>query len=299
MMRKTLLTSMALAVGLMARGAFAADATGPFADLDNDGVFGPGDVSLTKALGNDGVFDSSRADAGYQPVDGKVDVVFPARYVSKKRVLVVKTNGDISVHGGLGAAGNGGVIVLLSTGGAVHVDGSLRLTTDSVLQLIGLGDVVVGDGVQLLAKSGDFSMVSIASQDGNVHIGSNVNIGAQGLVEITTGDQTGGVVEVGPGSRVASGGGSARLTAGNDVSLTGMKLSAQNVLIGSHASPRTGRAGAMGPGYTTVRSSLVKAPHGQVHIFADGDGGTIDVTKTALQAESRDQVTLDADIIVR
>jgi hypothetical protein len=299
MMRKTVLGTMALAVGLLARGAWAATTTGPFADLDGDGVFSAGDVPLGKALGNDGVFDATRADAGWKPMDGIVNVVFPARYVSKKRVLVVKTNGDITVHGSLGAAGNGGVIVLLSTGGAVHVDGGLRLTTDSVLQLIGMGNVDVGDRVQLYAKSGDFSMVSIASQAGDVTIGSNVQVGAQGLVEITTGDATGGVVQIGPGSRVASGGGSARLTAGNDVSLTGIKVSAQNVLIGSHASPRTGRAGAMGPGYAAVRDSMVKAPHGQVHIFADGSGGTIDVTKTALQASSRDEVTLDADIIVR
>ena len=64
MMQKTLFTSMALAVGLMVRGAMAADVTEPFADMDNDGVFGPGDVVIGKMINDDGQFDTSIAARG-------------------------------------------------------------------------------------------------------------------------------------------------------------------------------------------------------------------------------------------
>jgi hypothetical protein len=297
MIRKTLFLATVLAFGF-ARGAMAGSTPEPFADMDNDGVFGPGDVEIGKLLSNDGQFDVTRSEGSWQGTTARVGVVFPGRFASRKRVLVVKATGDIAVHGSVGAAGQGGVVVLLSTGGKVVVDDGVRVTTDSILQLIGQDDVEIGDMVQLLAKSGDFSMVSLASQSGDVIVGSGVNIGADGMVELATGRDVGGSIRVAKGSRMTSGSGHARVTAGGDVDVQGLRLSAQDVLIGSYSTTRSvGRAGAAG--YVGVRNSLIKAPHGQVQMFADGDGGTIDITKTSVTAGSRDAVTLNADVIVR
>lgn len=298
--RKTLLIALAITVGL---GGAAYGASEPFADLDNDGVFGPGDVPIGKLINNDGQFSTDKAEGAFKPQAGPVGIVVPDRFVGKKRAVVLKASGDITVNGDISAPGQGGVIFLLSTGGSVRVADNVRFSTDAVMQLIALDDVEVGSNVELRSKSNQFAMVALSSQNGDVTVGDDANIGAAGLIELSTGQQTGGTVSVGQGSRVASGSGSARLTAGNEVRIENVRVTGRNVVIGSHASSRGARgAGASGPGYASVRNCQIRGNSGDasVHIFADGgDGSTIDITRTKVQVKDRDALNLDADVIVR
>lgn len=298
--RKTLMIALAVTVGL---GGAAYGASEPFADLDNDGVFGPGDVPIGKLINNDGQFSTDKAEGAFKPQAGPVGVVFPDKFVGKKRGAIVKASGDITVLGDITAGGQGSVIFLLSTGGSVRIADGLRFQTDSIMQFIALDDVEVGSNVEMRAKSNQFAMVAISSQNGDVTVGDEANIGAAGLIELSTGEQTGGSVRVGQGSRVASGSGSARLTAGNEVEMENVRVTGRNVVIGSHASTRGARgAGAGGPGYAAVRNCQIRGTGGaaSVHIFADGgDGSTIDITRTKVQVKDRDALNLDADVIVR
>jgi hypothetical protein len=298
--RKTLMIALAVTVGL---GRAAYGASEPFADLDNDGVFGPGDVPIAKLINNDGQFSTDKAEGAFKPQAGPVGVVIPERFVGKKHAMVIKASGDITVQGDINVPGAGGVIFLLSTGGSVHVADNVRFSTDAIMQLIALDDVEVGSNVEMRSKSNSFAMVALSSQNGNVTVGDEANIGAAGLIELSTGEQTGGSVSVGQGSRIASGSGSARLTAGNEVLMDGVRVTGRNVVIGSHASTRGARsAGGSGPGYAAVRNSQIRGNGGaaSVHIFAEGgDGSTIDMSRTKVQVKDRDALELDADIIVR
>jgi hypothetical protein len=298
--RKTLMIALAVTVGL---GGAAYGASEPFADLDNDGVFGQGDVPIGKLINNDGQFSTDKAEGAYKPQAGPVGVVFPDRFVGKKRAAVVKASGDITVHGDINVPGQGGVIFLLSTGGSVHIADGLRFQTDSIMQFIALEDIKVGSNVEMRSKSNQFAMVALTSQSGDVAVGDEANIGAAGLVELSTGQETGGSVTVGRGSRVASGSGSARVTAGDEVSIEDVRVTGRNVIIGSHGSSRAARsAGGAGPGYASVRNCQIRGNGGDasVRIFAEGgDGSTIDITRTKVQVKDRDALNLDADVIVR
>lgn len=296
---KTLTLGLVLGLGLTA-AAHAAEE--PFADLDNDGVFSEGDVRIGKALSNDGQFTTEKADANYKPALGPVGVVFPGKFVSKKRALIVKASGNIIVNGDLSAAGAGGVIFLVSSGGSVTIADGVRFTTDSILQVVGMHDVSVGGNCNLRSKSNDFAMVSVASQEGDVSVGAGCQLGAAGMVEVTTGDLTGGSVTIGEGARLVAGSGSLRVTAGGDLQVEDATLNGRDVLMGSHHSTRTGRsAGSMGPGYASIRSSQIRSGgDGSVHLFAGGgDGSTLDITKTSVKVKDRESVRYDADVIVR
>lgn len=299
-MRRTWKTlTIGLALGLGISTAYAAEE--PFADLDNDGVFSEGDVRIGKALANDGQFTTEKAEGNYKPPQGPVGVVFPGKFVSKKRALIVKASGNIIVNGDLGAAGAGGVIFLVSSGGSVTIGEGVRFTTDSILQVVGMEDVHVGGDCNLRSKSNDFGMVSIASQAGDVSVGAGCQLGAAGMVEVTTGDLTGGSVRIGEGSRLVAGSGSLRVTAGEDLDVADATLNGRDVLMGSHRSTRTARsAGGTGPGYAAIRDSQIRSSgDGSVHLFASGDGSTLDITKTSVKAKDRDSVRYDADVIVR
>ncbi len=297
--RKTLMIALAVTVGL---GGAAYGASEPFADLDNDGVFGPGDVPIGKLL-NDGQFSTDKAEGAYKPQAGPVGVVFPSRFVGKKRAVVVKASGDVTVLGDITVPGQGGVLFLLSTGGSVHIADGLRFQTDSIMQFIALEDIKVGANVEMRSKSNQFAMVAITSQSGDVAVGDEANIGAAGLVELSTGQETGGSVSVGRGSRLASGSGSARVTAGDELAIEDVRVTGRNVIIGSHGSRRAARsAGAAGPGYAAVRNCQIRGNGGDasVRIFAEGgNGSTIDITRTKVQVKDRDALNLDADVIVR
>ncbi len=299
--RKTVFAALVLTLGFAQAVAAQKE---PFADMDNNGVYGEGDVLIGKLINNDGQFSTDKAEGGYRPQQGPVGIVVPTRFAAKKRVVVLKASGNIIVNGDIAAGGLGGVIYLLSTGGSVHVADGVRFSTDSILQLIGLGDVTVGNDVQLRSKSNDFSMVSIASESGDVSVGEGVDVSAKGLVEVVTGQTNGGGVSVGRGSRLLSGGGDARVTAHAELAMEGVKLQGRQVVLGSHGSARTtGRAaGAMGPGYAEVRNCEIKVGSGlgSLHIFANGgDGSTIDISKTKMNVKKKENVTLDADVIVR
>lgn len=288
--------TLALSVGIAA-GAVAQ--TEPFADVNNDGVYNAGDVLVGALVNNDGQFSTAKAEGSWVPRDGKVGIVVPGKFVGKKRAVVLKASGDVVVHGAISVPGKGGAVVLLSTEGAVRVDPSVRIQADTIVQLVAMQDVEVGNGVELRGKANDFSMVSLASQAGCVKVGKNVGLGAAGLVELATGEATGGSVTVGSGCRLASGAGSVRITAGDNVAIDGARVAARDVLVGSHASSALGRAAGKGPGLVTMRSSQVKSAHGRVRVFADGPGGTIDMTKASVQAASQADVVLEADIVVR
>jgi hypothetical protein len=294
---KTLTIGLVLGLGLGA--AYAAEE--PFADLDNDGVFSEGDVRIGKALSNDGQFSTDLAEAGYKPPQGPVSVVFPGKFVSKKRALIVKASGNIIVNGDLSAAGAGGVIFLVSSGGSVTIADGVRFTTDSILQVVGMRDVRVGGKCNLRSKSNSFAMVSVASQEGDVEIGAGCQLGAGGMVEVTTGDLTGGSVRIGNGSRLIAGSGSLRVTAGADLDVSDATLNGRDVLMGSHRSARTARGTGMGPGYAAVRNSQIKSSgDGSVHLFAGGGkGSTLDITKTSVKAKKKGNVRYDADVVVR
>ncbi|MCW5889758.1 MAG: hypothetical protein KIT14_04325 [bacterium] len=295
---KTLTIGLALGLGISAAHA----AEEPFADLDNNGVFSEGDVRIGKALANDGQFSTDRAEANYKPPLGPVSVVFPGKFVSKKRALIVKASGNIIVNGDLSASGSGGVIFLVSSGGSVRIGDGVRFTTDSILQVVGMQDVTVGGRCNLRSKSGSFAMVSIASQEGDVTVGDGCQLGAGGMVEVTTGDLTGGNVRIGKGSRLVAGSGSLRVTAGGDLQVTDSTLNGRDVLMGSHRSTRTSRsAGKAGPGYASIRGSQIRSSgDGSVHLFASGgNGSTLDITKTSVKSKSRNGVRYDADVIVR
>ncbi len=299
--RKTLLIALAMTAGLGLAGR-AWGANEPFADLDNDGVFGPGDVPIGKLINNDGQFSTDKAEGAFKPQAGPVGIVVPDRFIGKKKAVVLKASGDITVLGDITVPGTGGVIFLLSNGGAVHVADNVRLFTDTIIQLIGLGDVEVGSSVEMRSRSNSFAMVALSSQDGDVSVGTDANIGAAGLIELSTGEETGGSVSVGEGSRIASGAGSARLTAGTEVQMDGVRLAARTIVVGSYASTRNARGTGMGPGYASVRNSQIRGTGGaaSVHIFAEGgDGSTIDITRTKVQVKDRDALELDADVIVR
>jgi len=281
----TLLIALSLALGV----GTASAAQAPFADMDNDGQFGDGDVDITRMIQDDGYFDTSELS------EGKVGIVVPGRVAVRTRALVLVATGDITVDGNLTANGAGAVVFLMSSGGAVTIEPGTKINTNSILQVVAAGDVEIGDRASLRAKSHDFSMISVASGNGDVNIGERCNLGASTMVEMATQSGRGGSVNVGPATRV-TGGQSMRITANQQVTADGTLLSADAILLGSHGGLEGRTAGAAGK--ASARGAAIRSRNGTVHIFADGEGGVIDLTNATVQAPGF-SVVLDADVVVQ
>jgi hypothetical protein len=281
----TLSIALSLALGF----GTASAAQGPFADLDNDGVFSDGDVDIEAMVEDDGYFSTSEL------TEGRAGIVVPGKVSVRTRALVLVASGDITVDGNLSANGAGAVIFLMSNGGNVTILPGTKINTASILQVVAAGDVEIGDRSQLRAKSHDFSMISVASARGDVNVGGRCSLGASTMVEITTQTGSGGDVNVGPSTRVW-GGNSMRVTAGKQVMADESLLSADAILLGSHSGLEGRTAG--GAGMVSAHGADIHSRNGTVHIFAEGDGGVIDLTGASVDAPGH-AVVLDADVVVQ
>lgn len=294
------LTRAALAAALAlvpATTAFTADATVPFADVDNDGVFGPNDVALTDLL-TDGRFDTSQAEGRWQPpTSGKVGIVVPAgakKVAPKGGVLLLAASGDVTVASDLSNPVRDGAILLVSTGGGVHVAPGVKIAGGDFVKLVADGDVTIGDGATLATKGRDFEdRLSVVSRTGNITVGQKVTLTGGGLCQVATADDTGGQISIGPKSKV-NGAGNLQVTAGLDLTLDGTLIAAPSILVGSHASVHS-------PGHAMIRGATLKAggDDGRIHIYADGGlGSMVDLTGTKVKVSDPANVLITADMVI-
>lgn len=305
--RGTLLATVALAIGLGPAAVLAGGSQPvPFADLDNDGVFGPGDVAIADLIANDGTFDTSQAEGKYTPPAGKVGIVVPGKFNLKFPALVLVASGDITLAGDLTAAGSDSVMILVSTGGAIHLAPGVKVSADSFVKLSAQGDVEVGAGASIRSRSrDDGTVVAIVSQGGAIDVATKTTLSANGLVQLATADDTGGSIRLGARTKVTSGGGSVEITAGLDLTLDGVKVTGPSVVIGSHSSAHNAlgtAAATKGPGFAAVRNSAIKGGmnDGLVQLYADGGAGSVlDLTGTQIKVPSDQSLMLDAAHIIR
>jgi hypothetical protein len=292
------LTRAALAAALVlvpVTAAFSADAVAPFADVDNDGVFGPNDVAITDFLA-DGRFNTSEAEGRWTPPAGKVGIVVPAgarRFAPKGGVLLLAASGDVTVNADLSNPVRDGAILLVANG-AVHVAPGVKISGGDFVKLVAEGDVTIGDGATLATKGRDFEdRLSIVSRLGNITVGQKVTLSGGGLCQVATADDTGGQITIGPKSKV-NGSGNLQVTSGLDLTLDGSSISAPSILLGSHASVHS-------PGHAMIRGASIKAggEDGRVHIYADGgEGSMVDLTGTKMKVSDQANVLITADMVL-
>jgi hypothetical protein len=291
-------TRAALAAALVlvpVTAALSADAVAPFADVDNDGVFGPNDVALTDLLA-DGRFNTAEAETGWTPPAGRVSIVVPAgarRFAPKGGVLLLAASGDVTVNADLSNPVRDGAILLVATGN-LHVAADVRISGGDFVKLVADGDITVGDGATLSTKGRDFEdRLSVVSRLGNITVGQKATLAGGGLCQVATADDTGGQITVGPKTRIA-GSGNLQVTSGLDLMLDGASISAPSILLGSHASVHS-------PGHAMIRGASLKAggSDGRIHIYADGgEGSMVDLTETRMKINDHTNVLITADMVI-
>jgi len=280
----------------LATSAFAADAVVPFADVDNDGVFGANDVDLTPLLA-DGRFDTAEAEGDWQPpTSGPVGIVVPAgarKFAPKGGVLLLAASGDVTIAADLSNPVRDGAILLVA-GGAIHVAPGVKIAGGDFVKLVAEGDVTIGDGATLSTRGRDFEdRLSVVSRAGSVTVGERATLAGGGLCQVATAEETGGQITIGPKTKI-TGSGNLQVTAGLDLMLDGAQLASPSMLLGSHASLRS-------PGHAMIRGATLRAGgrDGRIHIYADGGAGSmVDLTGTKMKANEAN-VLITADTVIQ
>jgi hypothetical protein len=285
-----------LALGLAFGPHTAAADVGPFADLDNDGQFTPGDVPISSLLA-DGRFSTDEAEGAYRPPVGPVGIVIPAgskKITTKTGNLVLIASGDLTVDADLNAAGTDSIVLLVSTGGKITVAPGVHITGGMFVKLSAAGDVTVGDGSVFQTRGHDVGdVLAIVSTGGSIDIGQRVSLNGGGLCQVATADTGGGAILIGANSKLAATQGTVQVTAGMDLVMNGTQVSSPDILLGSHA-------GADGPAEAFIRSSMLKAggADGHIHIYADGTGGMVDLSDTHMKLMDSANLLITADQII-
>ncbi|HZP42047.1 MAG TPA: hypothetical protein VFD84_11135 [Candidatus Binatia bacterium] len=286
--------ALALTFALVARPATAD--VGPFADLDGDGQLGPGDVPIADLL-KDGRFSTAEAEGAYQPATGPVGVVVPAsakKLSLKSGNLVLIASGDLTIDADVNASSPDSVVLLVSTGGSITVAPGVRIAGGMFVKLSAAGNVTVGDGAAFQTRGHDFGdVLAIVSTGGSIDIGERVSLNGGGLCQIATADEGGGAILIGPKSKLAATAGNVQVTAGMDLVMNGVTITAPDLLLGSHAGER-------GPAEAYVRKSTLKAGgrDGRIRIYADGAGGMVDLSGTRMKIADTANLLITADQIV-
>lgn len=274
----------------------AAADVGPFADLDGDGQFTPGDVMISDLLA-DGRFSTAEAEGAYQPPVGPVGIVIPAgakKITTKTGNLVLIASGDLTVDADLNAAGVDSVVLLVSTGGKITVAPGVHITGGMFVKLSAAGDVTVGDGDVFQTRGHDAGdVLAIVSTAGSIDIGQRVSLNGGGLCQVATADGGGGAILVGDKTKLNATAGTVQVTAGMDLVMNGAQVSSPEILLGSHAGDR-------GPAEAFIRSSMLKAggSDGHIHIYADGTGGMVDLSETHMKLANSANLLITADQIM-
>ena len=288
---------LAMTFGLASHASAASSnaGPGPFADLDNDGQFTPGDVTISSLL-SDGRFSTNEAEGSYQPPAGPVGIVLPAGAKVSQRTgnLVLIASGDLTVDTDVSAVANDSIVLLVSTGGNITVAPGVHITGGMFVKLSAAGNVTVGDGASFQTRGHDFGdVLSIVSTGGSIDIGEKVSLNGGGLCQVATSDDGGGAILIGAKSKLAATAGDVQVTAGMDLAMNGVTVNAPGILIGSHASEN-------GPAEALIEGSMLKAggTDGRIHVYADGVGGMVNLSGTHMKLSDSANILITADQVV-
>jgi hypothetical protein len=285
----------ALVAALTCVPVVATAQSGPFADLDNDGRLGPGDVAIGSLLA-DGRFSTAESEGDYVAPAGPVSVVIEGKkIVLKGKSLVVIASGDLTVNASLMATTPDTLVLLVSTGGKITFGPDVRVNGGDFVKLSADGDIDLGNGCALTTKGRDFGdVVSVVSMHGNITIGTQCTLSGGGLLQVATPDDGGGQITIGGKSKLSAGEGNVQVTSGLDLTLDGVTISGPGITLGSHASIHS-------PGHAMIRGSQLRAggADGRIRIYADGGTGSmVDLTDTRMRISDTGTVDISADQIV-
>lgn len=223
-----------------------------FEDRNNNGVFDGSDVDITDRLLEETWFETSESVV----VTGGPFRARDPHWAQTRDSggIYIRAGRKITVMSSLLAPYHTSSVALWAD--TITIGSKVTLDADDYVIVEATNGIVIGDKVKIQSKAGsdNMTLISVVSEEGDIHIGSGFVMTTRFANRIVA---TNGEVELGPGSQITSTKDSITLIAGTDLTLDAAKVRAA---IGADF--------VAGTGSLSMRSGSVSVKGGAVYIHA-------------------------------